>query len=81
MGFFRALIFPKSLKNIMKPFKNRALSIAERVFLSRVRRVVENVFAIMSSTFRIHEKSICLHPKKVEKVIFATLPCTIGYEL
>lgn len=37
----------------------------------RSRRVVENAFGIMSSSFNIYEKPICLH-QKVKKIIFAT---------
>lgn len=41
---------------LMKPYPGRTLDIPERVYnyrLSRARRIIENVFGIMSSKFRV----------------------------
>jgi hypothetical protein len=41
---------------LMKPYPNRNLGITQRVFnyrLSRVRRIVENVFGILTSRFSV----------------------------
>ncbi|XP_076545678.1 uncharacterized protein LOC143305533 [Osmia lignaria lignaria] len=50
------------------------LSISEKVFnyrLSRVRRIIENAFGILTARFRIFENDIKLQPEKVEKIIFS----------
>ena len=67
--------FPLGL-NLMKPFPFRNQTLAQRVFsyrLSRARRVVENAFGILSNKFRIFLSPINLAPKKVEKIVLATL--------
>ncbi|GBM86547.1 hypothetical protein AVEN_204526-1 [Araneus ventricosus] len=54
-------------ENIMKPYSHQSNEVQKRIFnyrLSRARRVVENVFGICSSTFRILRKPMLLHPKK-----------------
>ena len=59
---------------LMKPYPSRGLDISKRIFnyrLSRVRRIVENVFGILSSRFRIFQKPIQLEPEKVEPVVLA----------
>lgn len=59
---------------LMKPYPNRNLTITQRVFnyrLSRVRRIVENVFGIFTSRFGVFQKTIPLEPEKVEKVVLA----------
>lgn len=60
--------------NLMKPFAHRDLTLAEQVFnyrLSRARRVIENVFGIMSSRFRVLLHPIHLDPEKTKKVVLA----------
>eukprot|EP00102_Acyrthosiphon_pisum_P012012 XP_008180991.1 PREDICTED: uncharacterized protein LOC103308758 [Acyrthosiphon pisum] len=61
--------------NIMKPYPGPyAKGSVERVFnyrLSRARRVVENVFGIMASTFRMLRKPILLEPEKVTSIVMA----------
>lgn len=60
---------------LMKPFSRRNLSLQERIFnyrLSRARRVVENTFGILVSTFRIFERPIPLSPEKVTSLVKAT---------
>lgn len=65
-------------ENLLKPFSGEhAAGTLKRIFnyrLSRARRVVENVFGITSSVFRILRKPIVLEPEKVELVVM-----TIAY--
>ena len=59
---------------LMKLYPSRNLDITQRIFnyrLSRVRRIVENVFGILSSRFVVFQKPIPLEPEKVEKVVLA----------
>lgn len=59
---------------LMKPYPGRTLHIPEKVYnyrLSRARRIIENVFGIMSSKFRVFLKPIALQPDKVESVVLA----------
>lgn len=64
--------FPLSL-NIMKPFSgHQERGSRQRIFnyrLSRSRRVVENVFGILASVFRVLRKPMLLEPDKVEKIV------------
>lgn len=62
--------FPLS-PNLMKPFPGvtKGLLTPERIYNyrhSRARRIIENVFGIWSSKFRVLLKPINLHPDKVE---------------
>lgn len=60
--------------NIMKPYPFRNLDGPQRIYnyrLSRARRVVENLFGIMSSRFQVLLKPIHLDEKKTTKVILA----------
>lgn len=64
--------FPLS-PNIMKPFPGvtKGLLTPERIYnyrLSRARRIIENVFGIWCSKFRVLQKTIDLHPDKVETI-------------
>lgn len=60
-------------ENILKPYSGVHLKGSkERIFnyrLSRARRVVENVFGIMSSVFRLLRKPLLLEPSKAEIII------------
>lgn len=59
---------------IMKPYAMKNLSVSERIFnyrLSRARRVIENVFGIISTRFRVLRKTVELSPTKVQKIVFA----------
>lgn len=62
--------------NIVKPYPGQfAKSTPERKFnyrLSRARRVVENVFGMMSAKFRVFLTTLALEPEKAELV---TLTC------
>ena len=62
-------------ENIMKPYSgNHPQRTPKRIFnyrLSRARRIVENVFGIMSAVFRVLRKPMLLEPEKVEIVVMA----------
>lgn len=63
---------------MMKPYAGRTpgASSPERIYnyrLSRARRVIENVFGIMSSKFRVLLKPIALNPDKVEAVVLTCI--------
>lgn len=61
-------------KNIMKPYALRGLTMVQRVFnyrLSHARRIIENVFGIMSARFRVLRKPIYLDAEKTKKVVLA----------
>jgi len=64
-------------ETIMKPFSGtHSKESKERIFnyrLSRCRRVVENVFGICSSIFRILRKPLLLEPEKAEIVVMAVV--------
>lgn len=66
--------FPLS-ENLMKPFPGEHdKGSGERAFnyrLSRARRVVENVFGILSAAFRVFDKPIPLSPDKAKTVTMA----------
>jgi hypothetical protein len=63
-------------ENLRKPFPGlHAKGTPERVFnyrLSRARRVVENVFGILSSVFRVLRKPMLLQPETAELIVLAT---------
>lgn len=57
--------------NMMKPFSGKNLNGIERVYnyrLSRCRRIIENVFGIMSARFRVLRQPIQLNAEKTKKV-------------
>ncbi|XP_039763349.1 protein ALP1-like [Pararge aegeria] len=60
---------------LMKPYAGiRPKGSSKRIFnyrLSRARRVVENVFGIVSSVFRVLRKPMLLQPHKAELVVMA----------
>lgn len=60
--------------NIMKPYAQRGLTLPQRVFnyrLSRGRRIIENVFGILSARFRVLRKPIHLDAEKTKKIVLA----------
>lgn len=62
-------------ENVLKPYPQRGLDMVQRVYnyrLSRVRRIIENVFGIMSARFRVLRTSIHLNAEKTKKVVLAT---------
>ena len=57
---------------LMKPCPARSFDLSQRVFnyrLSRVRRIVKNVFGILASRFAVFQKTRPLEPGKVELII------------
>lgn len=59
---------------IMKPYPFRNLHGTQRIYnyrLSRARRVIENVFGIISARFRLLRKTIELEPKKNSIIVSA----------
>lgn len=63
-------------KNMMRPYSGRNLEIKKTIFnyrLPHARRIIENIFGIFVSRWRIFRKPICMHPKTVDKIIMATI--------
>ena len=61
-------------KWLMKPYSNRNLTDAERIFnyrLSRARRIVENAFGIMANRFRCLLTTLQLEPDTVQMLVLA----------
>lgn len=64
-------------QNLLKPYSQRGLTMVQRVYnyrLSRTRRIIENVFGIMSARFRVLRKPIHFDADKTTKV---TLACCV----
>lgn len=60
--------------NLMKPYAFSSMDHAQRIFnyrLSRARRIIENVFGILSAKFRILRTAIYLNPEKVTAIVLA----------
>lgn len=60
--------------NLLKPYSQRGLTMVQRIYnyrLSRARRIIENVFGIMSARFRVLRSPINLSPEKTKKVVLA----------
>lgn len=58
-------------RHLLKPYAVRNLTGTQRVFnyrLSRARRIIENVFGIMSAVFRVLRSRILLSPAKAGQV-------------
>ena len=61
---------------LMKPYSRRGMDLNQRVFnyrLSRGRRVVENAFGILTSGFRIFQRTMQQDPPVVARVVMACL--------
>lgn len=58
--------------NILKPYPGSHQKGSPKR-LSRARRIVENVFGILSAVFRVLRKPMLLEPHKAEKVIMACI--------
>lgn len=60
--------------NLLKPYPGRSLSAGQRIFnyrLSRARRIVENVFGIMTKRFEVFSRPIKLNADKTTRVTLA----------
>ncbi|XP_067928271.1 uncharacterized protein [Watersipora subatra] len=60
--------------HLMRPYPKRVLTDERRIFnyrLSRVRRLIENSFGILSSTWRILLRRIDLQPDKTRSIVLA----------
>ena len=61
--------------NLLKPYPSLGLTKKQRLFnyrLSRSRRVIENVFGILTCRFRIYRKTIECNPDFVSEIVMAT---------
>lgn len=59
-------------ENLMKPYNRHVLNDQRRIFnyrLSRARRIIENVFGILASRFKILKKPMNLSPDKARTVV------------
>lgn len=62
-------------EHILKPYPQKSITHQMRIFnyrLSRARRVVENVFGILASRFRVFQKPILVDIQNVDKIIMAS---------
>ena len=63
-------------KQCLKPYSQSGLTPVKRIFnyrLSRVRRVTENAFGILTNRFRAFTTRMCLDPDKTTIITLATL--------
>uniref|UniRef100_A0A3P9H8E2 DDE Tnp4 domain-containing protein n=1 Tax=Oryzias latipes TaxID=8090 RepID=A0A3P9H8E2_ORYLA len=59
---------------LLRPYPGRRLPTDKRIFnyrLSRVRRISENVFGILSQRFRVFQRTLQVQPSVVDKVVKA----------
>nr|CAI5839390.1 unnamed protein product [Callosobruchus analis] len=62
------------MENLMKPYQQKGISHEEKIFnyrLCRARRVVENVFGILASRFRIFLQPIAIDIESIDAVVLA----------
>lgn len=62
--------------NMLKPYAKKQLSVEERIFnyrLSRVRRIIENTFGILTAMWRIFRTQIHASLKLTEQIIVSTV--------
>lgn len=63
-------------KHCLKPYAQSGLTPIKRIFnyrLSRVRRVTENAFGILTNRFRVFTTKMCLDPDKATVITLSTL--------
>lgn len=63
------------LPNSMKPYNRAVLTDEKHIFnhrLSRTRRIVENVFRILTSRFKIFQQVIKFEPRKVRTILLSS---------
>ena len=61
--------------NLMKPFPGTHMSRQQEIFnyrLSRARRIVENTFGILTSRFRVFQRTLEVRPNFVQDIVFAS---------
>lgn len=61
-------------ENLMKPYPAKGISHDEKIFnyrLCRARRIVENVFGILTSRFQVLQTTIRVNLKTVDKIVLA----------
>jgi hypothetical protein len=57
---------------LLKPYSHRSLTYEQKIFnyrLSRARRIVDNVFGILASRFRIFQKPISTRVEVTDKIV------------
>lgn len=62
------------MENLMKPYPQKEISYDEKIFnyrLCRTRRVVENVFGILASRFRVFLQPIAINIERIDAVVLA----------
>ena len=75
-------------KHCLKPYSQSGLTLIKRIFiyrLSRVCRVAENAFGILTNRIRVFTTRMCLDPDKATIITLATLVlhnmlCQLSYE-
>ena len=68
---------------LLKPYLHRSLTYEQKIFnyrLSRARRVAENAFGILTSRFRIFQKSMSTQVEVTDKIFVRYVLCITGYE-
>lgn len=61
---------------MMRPYPKRNLGSPERIFnyrLSRARRIVENTFGILTTKWRVLQRSLCCTPDNAEVIVKALI--------
>jgi hypothetical protein len=62
------------MKNLIKPYSQRKITVEEKIFnyrLCRARSVVENAFGILATRFRLFLKPISIDIDKIDTVVLA----------
>lgn len=62
------------MENLMKPYPQKGITHDEKIFnyrLCRARRVVENVFGILASRFRVFLQPVTINIERMDAVVLA----------